>query len=110
MGNRVYRFIINVIWVLCMTATAVGSAYFLAPMHREMRDAQHELAALQESRAGQENRTWELKRQISALRTDEDAVERVAREKFGWCREGEKIYRFERISLDGDPGAERTSE
>lgn len=35
-----------------------------------------------------------INRQISALKTNPRAVERVAREKFGWCREGEEIFSF----------------
>jgi cell division protein FtsB len=37
----------------------------------------------------------ELKKELAALRTDYRAIERVARERFGLCREGEEIYHFE---------------
>lgn len=35
-----------------------------------------------------------IKQLIRDLKENPRAVERVAREDFGWCREGEKIYNF----------------
>jgi hypothetical protein len=39
-----------------------------------------------------------LREQIHSLQTDPDAIERVAREKLGWCREDEKIYHFDPVT------------
>ncbi len=36
----------------------------------------------------------QIRQRINALKNNPKAVERVAREKFGWCREGEEIYSF----------------
>ncbi len=35
-----------------------------------------------------------LRREINDLKTDPQAVERVARDKFGWCMPTEKVYDF----------------
>ena len=36
----------------------------------------------------------QIHQRINALKNNPKAVERVAREKFGWCREGEEVYSF----------------
>jgi cell division protein FtsB len=50
---------------------------------------------LEESLAAQRQELEELRRELAALRTDHRAIERVAREKFGLCREDEQIYHFD---------------
>jgi hypothetical protein len=36
-----------------------------------------------------------LQLEITQLRDDHRAIERVAREKFGWCRDGDEVYEFD---------------
>ncbi|MGL4854658.1 MAG: FtsB family cell division protein [Lentisphaeria bacterium] len=42
-----------------------------------------------------QQRCRQAEKMIADLKVSPAAVERVAREKFGWCREDEQIYRFD---------------
>jgi len=41
----------------------------------------------------------DIKQLIRDLKENPRAIERVAREEFGWCREGETIYTFPKSQL-----------
>lgn len=68
--------------------------YFLIPAYTRYRDTKLNVDHLRQSVARQEEDIRRLRDELAALRTDHRAIERVAREKFGWCREDEKIYHF----------------
>ena len=63
------------------------SAFHLLRLKRERAEAQARLA---ETRA----RVDSLARLARTLETDDAAVERIARERFGMIRDGELLYRF----------------
>jgi len=73
--------------------------YFLVPAYTRYKQTRRTVTELQESLEAQELEIQRLRQELVALRTDYRAIERVAREKFGLCREGEKIYHF-----DAPPG------
>ena len=54
------------------------------------------IAAMDASIKGLRDENASLKSQIERLRTDDHYLEEVAREKFGFIREGEKVYRVEK--------------
>ncbi len=89
MRSRDYFFAFFLIALACV------GAYFLLPAYRDYQATRAETRELQEENAELELQTQDVKSATHALQTDQRAVERVAREKFGWCREGEKIYHFE---------------
>ncbi len=37
----------------------------------------------------------DVKQKINALENNPLAIERIAREQYGWCRKGEEIYQFD---------------
>ncbi len=47
-----------------------------------------------------------LQQEIRRLKTDPDAAEKVAREKFGLIKEGEKVFRFQEAA-NPDPKASK---
>jgi cell division protein FtsB len=79
-----------------LLVTLCGAAlYLLLPAYTEHRHAAEALSELRRNLAAQELEIQKLRLEMSALRTDYRAVERVAREKFGWCRDNEKVYHFD---------------
>ncbi len=60
---------------------------------REMRDLQSKIADL-------ESRNALLSAEIERLRTDPFAIEKVAREKYGYLKPGDRVYRIVTIPDD----------
>jgi len=69
--------------------------YLLLPGYTKYRETRTTVRQLKESLAEQDQQIQELRTELTKLRTDHEAIERVAREKFGWCSPGEKIYHFD---------------
>ncbi|MCK5801228.1 MAG: septum formation initiator family protein [Lentisphaeria bacterium] len=79
-----------------MAILLIGAGVFLLPAYAGVKQ---EKIKLQESVDNLQRCNQELEKvklQTDELRTSPIAVERVAREKFGLCREGEKIFHFEK--------------
>jgi cell division protein FtsB len=76
--------------ILCCVAM-----YFLLPAYTKYRETRSAVRELEQDLAEQQLEVQRLRRELDALRTDYRAIERVAREKFGLCREGEEIYHFD---------------
>ncbi len=74
---------------------ACVALYFLLPAYTKYRETRGELQNLQETMTQQKRELRQLRKELTELRTDYRAIERVAREKFGLCREGETIYHFD---------------
>ena len=91
----------NYVFLALFAALLAVAAAVLAPAQRQYRNAKKDLTDLKTRLESQEQTILEIRREISRLRSDYRAIERVAREKFGYCRDGEKIYHFE--SLRPDP-------
>lgn len=81
---------VAVLIVLCCVAM-----YLLLPGYTKYRETRATVRQLKESLAEQDQQIQELRKELSALKTDHEAIERVAREKFGWCSPNEKIYHFD---------------
>ena len=79
--------------VLILVLCAVG--YFLLPVYAEYKEARKEREKLEEQLIKLDWQYQQVEQNIYALQNDPRAVERVAREKFGWCRQDEKIYHFD---------------
>lgn len=75
-----------------------GAGGFLA-----MRRTQKQIHSVRQqiSKLNKENKS--LADQVQALKTDPQAIERVAREKMGLARPGELIYRMPERSQGADP-------
>jgi cell division protein FtsB len=89
MSYRTYMFLA----ALLLVAGVAG--YVLLPAYREYAQTKNEQEQLQSTLLEQQMQSDELRGEIHAIQNDPKAVERVAREKFGWCREDERVYHFE---------------
>jgi cell division protein FtsB len=81
-------------YLLVICGLMLWSGYQLIPAWTEYQDTRRELAALDERLLDAQARNEQLRADIHHLRTDDRAVERVAREKFGWALPNETIYDF----------------
>jgi cell division protein FtsB len=84
-----YIYAVLLIVVVCL------AVYLLLPAYTEYTQTRDETRTLQTEVNEVGLKAEELEEDIHALRTDPKAIERVAREKFGWCKENEKIYHFD---------------
>ena len=87
----------DTLWILLMVAMCAACLYVLVPAYARYRRTRDAVANLQESVSRQEEEMQDLKRDIAALENDYRAIERVAREKFGLCRQSETVYHFDRV-------------
>lgn len=84
-----YTFLALAALILCV------GAYMIMPVYFEYRQIKLTIVELERSLAEQRQQTLDLRQEIDGLRKDKEAIERVARERFGLCRDGEKIYHFD---------------
>lgn len=84
-------------YIFSIILVLIGStaAYFLVPAYADYRRASKEEQRLEQQLKDLEIEAQKLEETIHDLQTNPRAVERVAREKFGWCRDDEKIYHFD---------------
>ena len=89
MGYRSYFFLAAFLLVAC------AAAYVLLPAYREYAQTKATQKELQSALLERQMQSDRLRGEIQAVQEDPKAVERVARERFGWCREDERVYHFE---------------
>jgi cell division protein FtsL len=65
------------------------------PLFRKSQRLSEEKYNLEQQIQQHESENKRLETEAAALSRDPKAVERVAREKLGWARPDEKVYRFE---------------
>lgn len=85
----------NYVFLAAVLILVLGSAAILLPAYYDYRRARSDLTRVQSELARQEEEMLRLRRDIRRLRTDYRAIEKVAREKFGYCRDEETIYHFD---------------
>ena len=71
-----------------------GGGAWLYPTLNEYRLVKRRLIEKRHEVRQQEICNDDLSEDIHALKTDDYAIERVARDKFGYCRPNEKVYEF----------------
>ena len=72
----------------------VLAGLWLLPAWREYRKTEQALDEVERRLLEHQSEIQTLKSEIHKLKTNPRAVERVARDKFGWCRPGETVYDF----------------
>ena len=87
--------ILNLLMGMLIILMFCGALYFVIPAFVEYRQAKATQQRIERDLAEKREQLQELHSRIHALRTDANAIERVAREKFGWCGPDEKIYHFD---------------
>lgn len=69
----------------------------------DARRARAELEARRAEVLAATHRNDSLRARIDSLRHDDEALERLARERYGLIRDGELLYRVTEPEPDGDP-------
>ena len=89
-GFFVYR-----VFLICvfLTSSLLG-AYYLVPQICENRELDLRLEDYSSQVRIDEKEIGRRRAMIEGLNNDKDTVARVAREKFGLCRPGERVYKF----------------
>jgi cell division protein FtsB len=77
----------------------VGAAWWLKPAYGEYLRTRDTLQEMERKRLDSSAQNDDLRQQIHRLRHDSRAIERVAREKFGYCRQRETIYDFSEVAV-----------
>ena len=87
----------KIAYVLLFLAGVAGLAYYYIPLIKRSRAFEQELEAKKLALQQEEQTHERLKREIDLLKTDPEYVEKVARDKLGYGRDGETLYRFESL-------------
>ena len=72
----------------------VWAVHLVLPAYTDYRVARQQLHEVEKKLLRQQRDNEALQEANYKLKTDQKSIERVAREKFGWSRRGEKIYDF----------------
>ena len=97
-------YIIGALIVLLSLVTLVGERGAL-----HLWRLRGEKARLDEQNYRLQKENEALRRRVQAIRTDDDYLEKLAREELNMARPGEIIYRFQRQAAS-DPSRQETSE
>ena len=88
----------NYLLYLLIILALAAAAVLLLPVYREQQKKVNELSELQEELNNKRAISAELSKEVNALQQSPDAVEKVAREKYKLCRDGETVLEY------NDPG------
>ena len=80
--------------VLFLLLIVMGGSFILVPKYQKYKASLKDLRATQKEVVHSELGVNEYRAQLHDLRVNPAAVERVAREKFGLCRKGERVVVF----------------
>lgn len=94
--------VLNVFFLLLFLAVMAAAVFFVMPVYLRNNELKLEIADMEKSLAAQRLEIARLRAEKDALSKDNEAIERIARERFGLCREGETIYWFDDASGKGD--------
>jgi cell division protein FtsB len=83
--------------VICLLVVAVllGIGVLYLPLIQQNERMRKEVLRLKAQTAKEEEINRQLKAAVESLRNDPKAIERYAREKFGYAKPGETVIRFE---------------
>ncbi len=88
------------LFTMIFVLTVAAAFFVLLPAYTDYNQARSEARRLQQELLERELQAHLLRRRIHDLKHDPVAIERIARERLGWCREDEKIYHFEGVPVD----------
>lgn len=84
----------RILFFCSMLGMMVWSVSMLYPSYTNYKHTKKDLYDLEQKILEQQKQKEGLLEKTHSLKVDPRAVERVARDKFGWSRPGEKIYDF----------------
>lgn len=82
--------------IIILVFVVFGACFYFQPGAEPVDELQEDLKRYQQNSQRIQERIRDVEGQIQRLRNnDPAAIEAVARDKFGFCREGEEIYQIE---------------
>jgi cell division protein FtsB len=94
----------RVVIFLIVVAIALAVAIWYLPLVQQNERMRKEILRKDAQIQKEEEAARQLKAATDALRSDPKAVERLARDKFGYAKPGETVVRFEDVATNA-PGA-----
>lgn len=88
------RRLLTILFYVVFATVAIASLTLLLPASRRLNLARERMATLETELAARNREVAEMRQFLHDLKDNPRAVEKVAREKFGLCREGETIYLY----------------
>lgn len=79
----------------------IASAATIWPIYRKHRKIRNYVDELNQELQHRQAEAVELNRLVQDLESDPDAVEKIARERFGLCRPGETVMKYENDKKTG---------
>ena len=84
--------LLTIVIALVVLAVIAGTVVQIFPTYRDMQTAKREVAKKEARLARIRAELHSLQQEVHDLEHTPSAVEKVAREKFHYCREGELVY------------------
>jgi len=84
----------TIVVILVVLTVIVGSIIQVVPVYRKLEMKKREVAAKEARLERVRAELHSLQQEVHDLEHNPSATEKVAREKFNYCREGEKIYLY----------------
>ena len=85
------KYIIIALFAVALISAAGAWVY---PSYQKYKQAEKDHNKVQQELIGAKSENEALEKKCHALKTDDKEIERVARDTFSMCKEGEKIYDF----------------
>jgi len=85
---------LTILFFVGVAAVSVISLVLLLPASRRLNQARARVVELERELAERNSEVAELRQFLDDLQRNPGAVEKVAREKFGLCREGETVFLY----------------
>lgn len=81
------------ILLICVIGIFIALAF--KPNFAKLYELRAHQSILKKKLLLEEKRNYSLQKEYNGLSNDPEYIERVAREKLGWCRPTETVYRFQ---------------
>lgn len=108
---NIYKIVVFLLSLITIFLILCSFALFI-PKYQKLKASEAALAKLENELAEKKAESLHLEEQLSGLTNDPDILEKFAREKYGYCREGEIIYTYNKEELSrlvGPVGIEPTT-
>lgn len=99
----IWRKLTRVVVVLCVVAGLVGVGLWYLPLIRQNERMRQQVQRLEDQLGREKETADQLKASLDSLRNDPKAVERLTREKLGYAKPGETVFRFEDAATNAIP-------
>ena len=85
----------NTILIVIFLVVSIPATFLFLDKYSEYNKLSTDLLEMKRSLNQQQKENENLRQDIESLRKDNQMIEKKIRERFGWCRDGETIYKFD---------------